>query len=362
MPEFTDVALLSNEAELEAAYAQLQKARGAAPTKPVTGSPLGRPWPSPARSTSTSTRTARRRRPRCWRPTTSSDGPHNDAGSYGWHVPHPERAIESFVQARTIPVEHGGELHVVECGSGPAIVFIPGWTMDWTVFEHQVELLSRCWRVIAFDPRGHGRTPATMEGNRYRQQGRDLANVVSTLELDRFALVGWSFGAYAAFEYIEEVGTERVTHVVSIDQPPCSRASDVRATWAEFTWDEFGAFIDDVGERREQFVEEFVSWLVSRSLDPAERDWLRLMHLTTPTPVATLLAVDGALSDYTTLVERLDGNLPVLHAVSQESHATAAPWLAEHSPNARLVTIPSHMGFWEDPDEFNADLSRFLSS
>jgi len=43
MPEFADAALLANEAELEAAYAQLQKARGAAAKPSATGrAPHGR--------------------------------------------------------------------------------------------------------------------------------------------------------------------------------------------------------------------------------------------------------------------------------------------------------------------------------
>jgi non-heme chloroperoxidase len=271
----------------------------------------------------------------------------------------PERAIERTVHARRIAAEHSGQLHVVECGSGPTVILIPGWTMSWTVFEHQIEVLSHSSRVIAFDPRGHGRTPATCEGNRYCQQGRDLAMIIRELAVERFALIGWSFGAYAAYEYIQEAGTDRLTHLVSIDQPPCARADD-EATWADFTWAEFASFIDDLCERREQFGEEFVSWLVSRPLLSADTEWLRMMHLTTPTPVALLLALDGVLRDYTTLVEQLDGHLPALHAVSQQSHASAATWLGEHLPNARVVTIPSHMGFWEAPSQFNSELSAFL--
>lgn len=232
--------------------------------------------------------------------------------------------------------------------------------MSWTVFERQIEFLSRSWRVIAFDPRGHGRTPATFEGNRYHQQGRDLARVIDELAVERFALVGWSFGAYAAYEYMQEAGTDHLTHFVSIDQPPCARADD-RATWADFTWVEFAAFVGDIGERREQFVEEFVSWLVSCTLASAEREWLRMMHMTTPAPIAMLLALDGVLRDYSMLVEHLDGRLPVMHAVAEDSHAAAATWLADHAPNARVVTIPSHMGFWEAPQQFNTDLAAFLA-
>lgn len=275
-------------------------------------------------------------------------------------MPQPGRPVENIVQVRVVPVEHGGELHVVERGRGPAIVLIPGWTMNWTVFEHQVELLSRSWRVIAFDPRGHGRTPATFEGNRYCQQGRDLALVVDELGVERFALVGWSFGAYAGYEYIQEAGTDRLTHFVSIDQPPCARADDETA-WADFTWPSFAAFIDAVCERRDEFWEEFVSWLVSQTLEPDDGEWLRRMHMTTPAPVAMLLALDGMLRDYTTLVEQqLDGHVPVLHAVSEESYARAEAWLAEHSPSAQVVTIPSHMGFWEAPRQFNSSLADFL--
>jgi hypothetical protein len=86
------------------------------------------------------------------------------------------------------------------------------------------------------------------------------------------------------------------------------------------------------------------------------------MHLTTPTPVATLLALDGVLHDYTTLAERLDGRLPVLHAgrprIPPDRYALASRALAQRP----AVTIPSHMGRWEAPSDFNTELTRFLAS
>ena len=52
----------------------------------------------------------------------------------------------------------GIRLHYLEAGKGPAIVFIPGWTMPASIWKRQLEGLSAKYRVIALDPRSQNRT------------------------------------------------------------------------------------------------------------------------------------------------------------------------------------------------------------
>ncbi len=47
----------------------------------------------------------------------------------------------------------GVRLHYVEAGSGPAIVFVPGWTNSAWIWEPQIQHFSKKYRVVALDPR-----------------------------------------------------------------------------------------------------------------------------------------------------------------------------------------------------------------
>ncbi|WP_299656142.1 alpha/beta fold hydrolase [uncultured Tateyamaria sp.] len=54
---------------------------------------------------------------------------------------------------------NGTTLHYIETGSGPeTVVFSHGFLMDHRMFDHQIAELATCYRVIAFDHRGHGQS------------------------------------------------------------------------------------------------------------------------------------------------------------------------------------------------------------
>ena len=61
---------------------------------------------------------------------------------------------------RTVRAGDGTRLHVEICGpeDAPTIVLVHGWTCDLTFWHHQARDLSRYFRVVAYDQRGHGRS------------------------------------------------------------------------------------------------------------------------------------------------------------------------------------------------------------
>ena len=58
-------------------------------------------------------------------------------------------------------------LYYEEVGNGQPIIFIPGWTATHQFFSKQVSYFSSKYRVITFDPRGQGLSPATLNNNDY---------------------------------------------------------------------------------------------------------------------------------------------------------------------------------------------------
>ena len=51
----------------------------------------------------------------------------------------------------------GVQLHYLEAGSGPAIVFVPGWMNPAWIWEPQLRYFSKKYRVVALDPRSQGK-------------------------------------------------------------------------------------------------------------------------------------------------------------------------------------------------------------
>lgn len=260
-----------------------------------------------------------------------------------------------------ITVADGVELAYVERGSGAPVVLVPGWTMSGEVFEHQLSALAPRYRVITFDPRGHGRSTATATGNSYPQQGRDLIALLDALGLAAVHLVGWSYGGLACYAAIEQAGAERARSLTVIDMTPRPLRGRPGVGWAEQDLDGFlDGYVAPMVADPDGFAVEFAAWLLDGDLAPAEQRWLAAMHLATPRHVAESLQVSAMFCDFSDLVRSLNSTLPLANAIRRDWLGEAEPWLAAHAPDAAVWPLPSHLGFWDHPDEFNARLLAFL--
>jgi pimeloyl-ACP methyl ester carboxylesterase len=99
----------------------------------------------------------------------------------------------------------GEDVHVVDRGDGPAVVFLHGAFGGLADFLPLAEALAGEARVVLVDRPGHGwstrpdddpRTPAA--------QARWLARVLAELEVERPVLVGFSYGAAVAMAHALE--------------------------------------------------------------------------------------------------------------------------------------------------------------
>ncbi len=204
-----------------------------------------------------------------------------------------------------ITVADGVEIAYTELGSGPPVVFVPGWTMSGEVFEHQLAELASSYRVITFDPRSHGRSTVTAERNSYPQQGRDLVAFLDALSLTAVHLVGWSFGGLACYEALDRAGPGRSRSLTVLDQPPKPLGTSAAGEWADEDLDGFlNGFVAPVAADREAFAADFLPWFVDRSLEPDGQRWLASMHFSTPLHAAESLLVSAMLSDYTDFAGR----------------------------------------------------------
>ena len=110
-----------------------------------------------------------------------------------------------------------GRLALDDGGSGPAVVFLHSLAGNSGQWAAQMEHVRKTRRATGIDLRGHGRSEPPSDGQyRIEAQVADVDSVVDALGLERFALVGHSFGAGVALEYAA-ARPARVTHLVVAD-------------------------------------------------------------------------------------------------------------------------------------------------
>ena len=131
-----------------------------------------------------------------------------------------------------VEVAPGVDIYYEDEGEGPPLVLIPGWTFTTRVFDHQFAAFSDSYRVISFDPRSHGRSTVTSDGNNYATQATDLAALLDHLEVENPIIAGWSAGSLTAWHHVRNRGTDGIRGFVSIDMPPLGMSYD-QSDWVE---------------------------------------------------------------------------------------------------------------------------------
>src|SRR5438105_13821426 len=99
-----------------------------------------------------------------------------------------------------VALPDGYNLNVEEVGAGyPLIVLHGGPGLDHSMFRPYLDPLGDEYRLLYVDERGQGRSdrvdPATLSLEVF---ARDVDRLAEGLDLDRFALLGHSFGAIIA--------------------------------------------------------------------------------------------------------------------------------------------------------------------
>ncbi len=92
--------------------------------------------------------------------------------------------IERETSMPTITTKDGVEIFYKDWGSGQPIVFSHGWPLssdDWDA--QMMYFVTRGYRVIAHDRRGHGRSAQVADGHDMDHYAADAAAVAEYLDL-----------------------------------------------------------------------------------------------------------------------------------------------------------------------------------
>ena len=110
----------------------------------------------------------------------------------------------------TITTSDGTEIFYKDWGTGQPIVFSHGWPLSADDWDNQLLFfLSKGYRVVAHDRRGHGRSTQTGDGHDMDHYADDLKAVVDHLDLRDCIHVGHSTGGGEVTHYLARHGEDR---------------------------------------------------------------------------------------------------------------------------------------------------------
>jgi pimeloyl-ACP methyl ester carboxylesterase len=232
-------------------------------------------------------------------------------------------------------------------GAGRVLLFTHGWGATSHMFEPSAVALSRCFRIVTWDQRGHGGsdTPAEAEAYSVDVTVEDMLALLDREVSGRGVLVGHSLGGYLSLEFTRR-HPERVEALILVGAGPGFRDEEARAGWNRFT--------ARIADRVEQ-----------RGVAALERE--RELHGGRHTSVEGLvMSARGVLPQQSAAV--LDSlsaiAVPVLVIVGEDDaqFRASADYMAAKIPDARLVVVPDagHSINVEQPEAFNDAVITFL--
>lgn len=243
-------------------------------------------------------------------------------------------------------------------GEGDAILFIHGYPLNHTMWEHQLGALAG-WRRIAPDLRGMGGSEAPASGYSMEAYAADLAGVLDACGVERVVLCGLSMGGYVLFECLRSWGG-RVAGAVLMDTRAEADSAEARAGR--------DAMIQAVRERGPVAVAEaMLPKLVgpstaARAPDVVEHARRMIMDTSVPGIIGALEAMKQR-PDSRPVLSMVQ--VPVLIVVGEEDVITPPPAsvaMAGVAPRAQLVVVPraGHLAPMEQPAAVTEALQRFL--
>lgn len=268
-------------------------------------------------------------------------------------------------------------LFVVERGSGyPVIVLHGGPGLDHHEFADYLDPLTDEFRLLLVDQRANGRSERPPESTwTLERMAQDVVMLARALGLDRYAVLGHSYGAFVALQNAVDYPGMASQTIVSSGIPsmkyleivdtnlarfePVELREQVTASWAREasiqTQEEFAEVMAD------QFPFHFAD-----PVDPRIADYLERTKGTVYSP--EVLRTFSANGYGGIEVEDRLGDIPSPVLVLGGRHdrtctVEASEAIAKGVPNAelRIFERSGHMTFVEEPELYNAIVRSFLT-
>lgn len=252
---------------------------------------------------------------------------------------------------------NGIEVHYEVRGEGPWLVLSHSLACDLTMWDEQVGALSRNFRVLRYDTRGHGRSDASPAPYTLELLADDLKALLDGLQIRRAHFAGLSMGGMIgqtfALRHPEVLQTLILCDTTSAYPP------SVVPVWAERTRaarrQGMAALVDSTLAR----------WFTAPFRKSRPDVMQRFAALISGTPVEGYVGCSDALVRIDVTARLATLRLPALVIVGEHDPGTPpamAQAIHQHLPGSELALIrgAAHISNVEQPEEFNRLVLDFL--
>jgi non-heme chloroperoxidase len=260
----------------------------------------------------------------------------------------------------TVPSTDGVRLTIQEWSdAGPPLLLLHGFAQSHRVWGAQTGgLLTRDFRVLTLDLRGHGASETPLDASAYRESGRwadDLQAALRHLRMERPVLVGWSYAGRVINDYLQHNGDADLSGIQYVAATSTDRPGLLGPAMGHVA----GMITSDASARR-QHTELFVDACFAGPPPPAAR--AIMIESALRIPVEVLGHLSGRPACYDETLAKIGVPVQLVHGSRDE---VVLPAMSDHTrsrvPHAAQIRHEEigHAPFIEDAIRFNEDLAKF---
>jgi non-heme chloroperoxidase len=262
---------------------------------------------------------------------------------------------------------NGSQIHVFEEGNpqGRPILLIHGFSQCYLTWSKQLDSdLTREFRVIAMDMRGHGESekPQDVYADS-KLWADDVQGIIETLGLDGTVLCGWSYGGLVILDYLRHYGEERLggLHFVSAISKLGSDEALAVIT-PEFLALVPGFFSNNI-EESVPALSNLLHMVFDK--EPPVRDFYLMLGYNALVPPYVRQGLFSRSVDNDDLLPQIRKPVMITHGTRD---AIVFPTVVDQHigvithAQVQMIQDAGHAPFYEKPETFNRALREFIRS
>ena len=249
---------------------------------------------------------------------------------------------------------NGIQIHYTIDGDGPWLTMSHSLACDSRMWDEQVALLAKRFKVLRFDTRGHGQTDAPKGEYTLDMLADDAAGVLAAAGVKETHWIGISMGAM-------------IGQTLAVRSPGLLASAVLADTTSRNPPEVWQMWKDRIDVAESKGMEALVDptlarWFTAPYIKARPDRVKTIADMIRATPVAGYVGCCHALPKIN-LTDRLkEIKVPVLALTgAEDASAPTTKAIHENIPGSEFVSIPSasHIANIEQPEAFNAALTKF---
>jgi len=267
-----------------------------------------------------------------------------------------------------LKMKDSARIYYEDHGSGRPILFVHGWTCSSRFWQRNIPELSKKFRVVALDLRGHGNSSKILTGHTIEQYARDVREVIEHLDLRDVLIVGWSLGGPVVLSYYQQYASDSrlaALGLVDTDPFPFSPAEWNSHSLRNYNANAMNEMFKTYAADPLAFATGFTKNMFKEGrASESDLDWIPAELTKTPPWIAIAAYSDYIMADYTGVLSAIHVPVIVFAADSSifKNGIAMGRSIAGQIPMSTFIPFEDagHLLFYERPEKFNTVLADFF--